>query len=81
MYCGVVPQHPPTIFKSFSWKKGSIFAASVYGVSSYTPSSFGSPAFGYTEIYVSETLFRVFRNCVMNSGPVAQFNPIDSGFM
>ena len=79
---GVVPQHPPTIFiYSFS-KKLFTFSANVSGVSLYTPSSLGNPALGYAEINVSvATSLNLAKKFSINSGPVAQFNPIDKGFI
>jgi len=46
MCCGVVPQHPPTIFTHRRWSMTRILSAIIDGVSSYSPISLGSPAFG-----------------------------------
>ena len=46
MWCGVVPQQPPTTFSRPSRANWPRTSAICSGVSSYSPSSFGSPALG-----------------------------------
>ena len=46
---GVVPQHPPTMFRKPDAANSSMISAIASGPRSYSPKAFGSPAFGCAE--------------------------------
>ncbi len=79
MWAGVVPQHPPTMFKKPLAMNSSTTSAICSGVSSYSPNSFGSPAFGWAETSVSATPESSSMCGRISAAPKAQLRPIARG--